>query len=82
MLSGSAASAAAADLRVPVVVGALPRPVVPVPVPHEAELPALAPAALVAPQEEALLLNLSAFPLPRVAVESEVRAHLQGRRSF
>src|SRR6187551_3569399 len=72
VLSGSAASAAAA-----VVV-----PVVPVPVPHEPELPALAPPVLVQLPPEPLLLHLLCFPLPRVVVESEVPVHLQGRQSF
>ena len=65
-------------------------PVVPVPVPHEAELPALAPPVLherefpvlaqVPP--EPVLLHLLPLPLPQVAVESEVPPRLQGRQSF
>ena len=64
-------------------------PVVPVPVPHEAELPVLAqvPAGLgllvlaqVPP--EPVLLHLLPLLLPQVVVESEVPLHLQGRQSF
>src|SRR6187200_1947391 len=51
-------------------------PVVPVPVPHEAELPALAQV----PPEP--VLHLLPLLLPRVVVESEVPLHLQGRQSF
>ena len=72
VLLGSADSAAAALLV----------PVVPVPVPHERQLPALAPPVLVQVPPELLLLNRLSFPLPRVVVESEVPVHLQGRRSF
>ena len=93
VLSGSAASAAAADRRVPgvPVAAALLEPVgpvavphepqLPVPVPQEPQLPVLAPPVLlqVAPD---LLLNLLSIPLPQVAVESEVPVHLQGRQSF
>ena len=57
-------------------------PVVPVPVPHEPELPALAPPVLVQVPAEPVLLHLLCFPLPQVVVESEVRLHLQGRQSF
>ena len=49
---------------------------VPVPVPHEAELPVLVQV----PPE--LLLLLLRLLLPRVVVESEVTLHLQGRQSF
>ena len=51
--------------------------VVPVAVPHEAELPVLA-------QEppEAALLHLLPLLLPQVVVESEVTLHLQGRQLF
>ena len=69
-------------------------PVVPVAVPHEAELPALVPPVLarvprglevlvvaqVRPQP--LLLHPLPLLLPRVVVESEVPLHLQGRPSF
>ena len=78
VLSGSAASAAA------VVV-----PEVPVPVPHEAELPVLVQVppglgVLVLAQvpPEAVLLHLLPLLLPQVVVESEVSLHLQGRQSF
>ena len=69
-------------------------PVVPVPVPHEPELPALAPrvlvqvppglAVLVLAQvpPDAVLLHLLSLLLPRVVVESEVPLRLQGRQSF
>src|SRR5687768_7357074 len=49
---------------------------VPVPVPHEAELPVLVQV----PPE--LLLHLLRLLLPQVVVESEVPPHLQGRQSF
>src|SRR6185295_5276559 len=85
VLLGSAASEAAADLRVPAV---LPVPAVPVPravllalVAHKPQLPALAPAVLLAAPPD-LLRNPSPIRLPRVAVESEVPVHLRGRRSF
>src|SRR5688572_20805479 len=52
-------------------------PVVPVAVPHEAELPVLAQV-----HPEALLLHLLPLLLPQVVVESEVTLHLQGRQSF
>src|ERR671924_2051820 len=52
-------------------------PVVPVPVPHEAELPVLAQE-----RPEAALLHLLPLLLPQVVVESEVTLHLQGRQSF
>ena len=64
-------------------------PVVPVPVPHEAELPVLAQVppglgVLVLAQvpPEAVLLHLLPLLLPQVVVESEVPLHLQGRQSF
>jgi hypothetical protein len=76
VLSGSVDSVAAAVL-VPVV----PVLVAPVPVPHEPELPALAPPLLVQVPRE-LLLHLLSLPLPQVVVESEVPLHLQGRQSF
>ena len=64
-------------------------PVVPVPVPHEAELPVLVQVppglgALVVAQvpPEAVLLHLWPLLLPQVVVESEVPLHLQGRQSF
>ncbi len=63
--------------------GGPPVPAVPpVPVPHEPQLPALAPPVLVQVPPEPLLLNLLSFPLPQVVVESEVRVRLQGRQSF
>src|SRR5262245_735420 len=93
-LSGSAASAAAVALRVPVVlpvaaarlVPAVPvavphGPRLPVPVPREAQLPALAPAVLLEVRPD-LRRNLSSIRSPRVVVESEVPVRLQGRRSF
>src|SRR5687767_12341613 len=52
-------------------------PVVPVAVPHEAELPVLAQVP-----RAALLLHLFPLLLPQVVVESEVTLHLQGRQSF
>ena len=67
VLLGSVDSAAAAVLV----------PVVPVPVPHEAELPVLVQV----PPEE-VLLHLLPLLLPQVVVESEVPLHLQGRQSF
>ena len=83
----SAAALAAAALVLVVLV-----PVVPVPVPHEAELPALAPRALVQVHPEVLvlaqvppaplLLHLLPWLSPLVVVESEVPLHLQGRQSF
>ena len=65
-------------------------PVVPVPVPHEAELPALAPPVphepelpvLVQVPAEPVLLHLLPLLLPQVVVESEVPLHLRGRQSF
>ena len=57
-------------------------PVVPVPVPHEPELPALAPPVLLQVPPEPLLLPLLSLPLPQVVVESEVPVRLQGRQSF
>ena len=54
-------------------------PVVPVPVPREAELPVLAPPV---PHEGVLLLDPLPLLLPQVVVESEVPLHLQGRQSF
>ena len=63
--------------------------VVPVPVPHEAELPVLVQVppgrgvlvlARVPPEPE--LLHLLPLLLPQVVVESEVPLHLQGRQSF
>ena len=51
--------------------------VVPVPVPHEAELP-----VLVQVPPEAVLLHLLLLLLPQVVVESGVPLHLQGRQSF
>ena len=72
VLLDSAVSAAAAVLG-PVVL--------PVPVPHEPELPALAPPLLVQLPPEPLLLHLCLL-LPQVVVESEVPPHLQGRQSF
>ena len=51
--------------------------VVPVPVPHEAELSVLAQVP-----PEAVLLHLLPLLLPQVVVESEVPLHLQGRQSF
>ena len=56
-------------------------PVVPAPLPHEPELPALAPPVVVQVPPERLLPLLS-LPLPQVAVESEVPVRLQGRQSF
>ena len=58
-------------------VPAVLEPVVPVPVPHEAELPVLAQVP-----PEAALLHLLPLLLPQVVVESEVPLHLQGRQSF
>ena len=52
-------------------------PVVPVRVPHEADLPVLVPVP-----PELVLLHLLRLPLPQVVVESEVTLHLQGRQSF
>ena len=52
-------------------------PVVPVPVPHEPELP-----VLVQVPPEPGLLHLLPLLLPQVVVESEVPLHLQGRQSF
>ena len=65
-------------------------PVVPAPVPHEAELPALAPPVPHEPElpvlaqvpPEPVLLHLLPWLLPQVVVESEVPLHLQGRQSF
>ena len=65
-------------------------PVVPVPVPHEAELPALAPPVPHEPElpvlaqvpPEPVLLHPLPLRLPRVVVGSEVALHLQGRQSF
>ena len=64
-------------------------PVVPVPVPHEAELPVLAPVppglevlALAQVLPDAVLLHLLPLLLPQVVVESGVTLHLQGRQSF
>ena len=64
-------------------------PVVPVPVPHEAELPVLVQVppgleVLVLAQvpPEPVLLHLLPLLLPQVVVESEVPLHLQGRQSF
>ena len=65
-------------------------PVVPVPVPHEAELLALAPPVPHEPElpvlaqvpPEPVLLHLLRLLLRQVVVESEVRLHLQGRQSF
>ena len=68
VLLGSAAAA----VLVPVVPVALP-----VPVPHEAELP-----VLVQVPPDAVLLHLLPLLLPQVVVESEVPLHLQGRQSF
>src|SRR5688500_14029811 len=51
--------------------------VVPVPVPHEAELPVLAQVP-----PEAVLLHLWPLLLPQVVVESEVPLHLRARQSF
>jgi hypothetical protein len=92
VLSDSGASAAAvvlpvpADLRGPAAVPVpVPRepellvPVVPVPVAHKPQPPA--PRVLVQ-VPRGRLLNLLSSPLPRVVVESEVRVHRQGRRSF
>src|SRR3970040_2918287 len=63
--------------------------VVPVPVPHEAELPVLVQVppglgVLVLAQvpPEAVLLHLLPLLLPQVVDESEVPLHLQGRQSF
>jgi hypothetical protein len=91
-LSGSAASAAAAVLRVPV---ALRAAVVPLAVPREPEVPvrvrALAVLAQAPPRLRLLLLaelrrdrllNLSASPLPPVVAESEAPVRLQVRRWF
>src|SRR5688572_28246261 len=93
VLLGSAASAAAVVLLAVLLAPALLVPVVPVPVPHEPQLPALAaqvpvqlPPALrvllLAQAPPGPLLHRLSLRLPRVAVESEVPAHLQGRRSF
>src|SRR5688572_19399454 len=64
-------------------------PVVPVAVPHAAELPVLAQVrpglGVLVPAQvppEALLLHLLPLLLPQVVVESEVTLHLQGRQSF
>ena len=67
-------------------------PVAPVPVPHEAELPVLAPRVPVQVHQgvlvlaqvppEPVLLHLLPSRLPRVVVESEGPLHLQGRQSF
>ena len=64
-------------------------PVVPVPVPHEAELrvlvqvpPGLAVLVLAQVPPDAVLLHLLSLLLPRVVVESEVPLRLQGRQSF
>jgi hypothetical protein len=65
--------AALADLLLEVV-GLVP--VVPVPVPHEAELP-----VVVRVPPEAVLLHLLPLLLPQVVVESGVLLHLQGRQS-
>src|SRR5262245_21040093 len=88
---GSAASAVAVVLLVAVVlrvpaalrVPAVLRVVLLLPVPYEPEpqLPALAPPGPVQVPPEPLL-NLLSLRLPQVAVESEVRVRLQGRRSF
>src|SRR5687768_7907586 len=83
--SVDSAAAVAAALLVPVVP--------PVPVPREPQLPALAPRVpvqlrpalrvlVLAQAPPGPLLHLPSLPLPQVAVESEVLAHLQGRRSF
>src|SRR5688572_13324626 len=65
------------SVAVAALVAAGPVLVVPVPVPHEAELP-----VLVQVPPEAVLSHLSPLLLPRVVVESEVPLHLQGRQSF
>ena len=68
-------------------------PVVPVPVPHEPQLPALAPQVpvqlppalrvlVLAQAPPGPLLHLLSSPLPQVVVESEVPVRLQGRQSF
>ena len=68
-------------------------PVVPVPVPHEPQLPALAPPVpvqlpqalrvlVLAQAPPGPLLPLLSLPLPQVVVESEVPVRLQGRQSF
>src|SRR5262245_8533491 len=76
--SGSAALAAVAVLPVAVV---LLVAVLRVAVPREPRRPALAlPLRPQRPPDP--LLNLSSLPLPQAVVESEVRVHLQGRRSF
>ena len=63
--------------------------VVPVPVPHEAELPVLVQVppgrgglVLERVPQEPVLLHLLPWLLPQVVVESEVPLHLQGRQSF
>ena len=63
--------------------------VVPVPVPHEAELPVLVQVppgrgvlVLARVPPEPVLLHLLPLLLPQVVVESEVPLHLQGRQSF
>ena len=94
-LSGSAASAAAVVLRVPVAAVALRAAVVPLAVPREPEVPvrvrALAVLAQAPPRLRLLLLaelrrdrllNLSASPLPPVVAESEAPVRLQVRRWF
>src|SRR6185295_1739603 len=70
--------------------GAVLVQVVPVPVPHEAELPALARPVPHEPElpvlaqvpPEPVVLHLLPLLLPQVVVESEVPLHLQGRQSF
>ena len=80
---------AAAVVRLGSAAAAVLVPVVPVPVPHEAELPVLVQVppglgVLVLAQvpPEPVLLHPLPLRLPRVAVESEVPLHLQGRQSF
>src|SRR6478736_5079375 len=92
-LLGSAALAAVADLLEPAVpvaaallepavpVAVAHKPLLPVPVPQEPELPVLAlPVLPEVPPD--LLLNPLSIPLPQAVVESEVPVRLQGRRSF
>ena len=57
-------------------------PVVPVPVPHEPELPALAPPVLAQGPREPLLPSLRSLPLPQEVVESEAPPPLRDRQSF
>ena len=75
------------------VAAALLVPVVPVPVPHEPQLPVLVPQVSVqlppalrvlvlAQAPPGLLLHRLSLPLPQGVVESEVPAHLRGRQSF